>query len=258
MVSDISIGMKRIVIFLLLVLMGGCARRNPVADMSFQTTPAPPYVIANWYKMERPGEPLKIYIEGDGNAFDSQGQATDNPTPQGLFMRELVAGDPSPNVVYLARPCQYLKPACTQKDWTSGRFSKAIIDSMDQTVLSLMKKARTDQVILIGFSGGAQVAGLVAVRHPKQVKHLITISGVLDHKAWTTYHGDAPLTDSLNLADYKQVLKGIPQTHYAGEKDPVVPVRLTQDFVGDKVIVVPKATHGDGYESIVSKIYEVS
>lgn len=249
--------MKRIAVILATLLIGACSYRNPVSDMNFQTTTAPPYVIANWYKMEQPGQTLKIYIEGDGHAFDAHGQPTDNPTPHGLFMRELAAGDPSPNVVYLARPCQYLKPGCSQHDWTTGRFSRPIIDSMDTTVRSLMKKARTNKVILIGFSGGAQVAGLIAVRHPEQVVRLITISGVLDHRAWTSYHGDEPLTDSLNLKDFQSLLKRIPQTHYAGEKDTVVPTQLIQDFAGESVSVVPGATHGDGYDSVFSQIYEV-
>ena len=142
--------------------------------MAFQMTPAPPYVIANWYKIESPGLPLKVYIEGDGYAFDRMGQPTDNPTPKGTFMRELSAGDPSPNVAYLGRPCQYYQGGCTTKDWTTGRFSEEIIRSMDTAVSALMKKARTDKVILIGFSGGAQVAGLIAVRHPERIKKVIT------------------------------------------------------------------------------------
>ncbi len=250
--------MKQVLTLFLLLLTGACAYRNPMSDMQFQTTPAPPYVIANWYKIEKPGQALKVYIEGDGQAFDEEGLPTDNPTPKGMFMRELAAEDPSPNVAYVARPCQFLQVACREEDWTVGRFSENVIKSMDTAIGALMKKARTDKVVLIGFSGGAQVAGLVAVRHPERVQKLITIAGVLDQKAWTTYHGDSPLTKSLNLKDYRQVFQTIPQVHYAGGKDEVVPPQLIQDFVGaDKVIVVPRAGHGKGFSSICQDIYEV-
>lgn len=173
-------------------------------------------------------------------------------------MRELAGDDPSPNVAYLGRPCQYLQTSsCSEKDWTSGRFSEQIITSMDNAVGQLMKKAKTNQVILIGFSGGAQVAGLVAVRHPERIKKLITIAGVLDHEAWTTYHGDMPLNESLNLGDKKEVLQTLNRVHYAGGKDNVVPVSLLQEFDPDFVVVVPKAGHGTGFSDVSNLIYEV-
>ena len=250
--------MKKILILTLLVLLGACTHRHPLSHMQFQTLTAPPYIVAGWYKITQVGEPLKIYIEGDGNAFDSDGLPTDNPTPKGTFMRELAGQDTAPNVAYLGRPCQYLQAgACSEKDWTSGRFSEQIVNSMDNAVSQLMKKAKTNQVVLIGFSGGAQIAGLVAVRHPERVKKLVTIAGVLDHEAWTQYHGDMSLTDSLNLNDSKDVLKTLNRVHYAGGRDHVVPVSLIQDFDPEFTVVVPKAGHGTGFSDITNLIYEV-
>ena len=249
--------MKRFFILFLLLWTGACSYRNPLSDMNFQTTSAPPYVIANWYKIEQPGEPLKVYIEGDGHAFNSRGLPTDNPTPKGLFVRELAAGDPSPNVAYVARPCQFLQVACREEDWTGGRFSENIVRSMDTVITALMKKARTEKVILIGFSGGAQIAGLVAIMHPERVQKVITIAGVLDQKAWTNYHGDRPLKKSMNLKDAQDTFRTIPQKHYAGEEDDVVPPKLILDFAGiDRVVIVPNAGHGTGFSSIYHEIYE--
>lgn len=252
--------MKHLFFFLLFLFCAACAHRNPLSDFRFQTVTAPPYVLASWHRITEPGQPLKIYIEGDGNAFDADGHPTDNPTPSGEFMRRLAAGDSSPNVAYLGRPCQYLQAgACSQTDWTDGRFSQQVIASMDQSVHTLMKKARTDQVILIGFSGGAQAAGLIAVRHPEHVKQIITIAGVLDIDAWTTYHQDAPLSASLNLKDSRDIFLKIPQIHYAGARDTVVPPALIRDFVGDAapVVVVPKASHGKGFDSVYDAVYKV-
>ena len=49
----------------------------------------------------------------------------------------------------MARPCQYLMGRnCSQKDWTTGRFSPKIIDCMEASVGTLMKKAKANQVIL--------------------------------------------------------------------------------------------------------------
>lgn len=252
--------MKKLFICLILLFLNACAAKNPLTDFRFQTQAQSPYVLASWYKIDAVGEPLRVYIEGDGAAFNAKGIPTDNPTPSGEFMRELAAQDPNPNVAYLARPCQYLQTeSCSKADWTTGRFSPKVVASMEKAVLSLMKKARTNRVTLIGYSGGAQIAGLIGVRHPKETVQVITIAGVLDPAAWTAFHGDKPLTESLNLAADKKAFAAIPQHHFVGGKDKVVPVELTQDFVADKetIILVPKATHTDGFEKIASDIYRL-
>ncbi len=239
-------------------MISACAH-SPLTDFRFQTTMAPPYVVANWYRIEAPGEPLRVYIEGDGHAFDKNGQPTDNPTPKSELWRQIAAADPNPNVAYIGRPCQYLQAgACTQKDWTTGRFSEPVINGMDTVIQSLRQKARTDKVTLIGYSGGAQVAGLIAVRHPEQVADVITVAGVLDTAAWTTHHGDAPLVDSLNLRDSREHFQTLPQHHFVGGRDTVVPPFLTQDFVADdsRITVVPRATHHKGWHAIQDDIYE--
>ncbi len=252
--------MKKLIASFLLIFLSGCSTPNPLTDFRFQTQTVPPYVVASWYKIDAVGQPIKIYIEGDGASFDANGQPTDNPTPNSLFLRKIAAEDPSPNVAYLGRPCQYMQTsACTVTDWTTGRFSPEIVSSMIQSVNALMKKARTDKAVLIGYSGGAQIAGLVAVHQPERVAKVITLAGVLDNVAWTSHHGDMPLLDSLNLADYKSVFDAIPQTHYVGGRDKVVPAKLTQQFAArpTDVIVVKKATHDSGYGSVIDEIYAV-
>lgn len=252
--------MKKLFFLFIFVFLGACSATNPLENFRFQTVVAPPYVNASWWRIQEPGQPLKIYIEGDGSAFDDEGVPTDNPTPKSLFLRTIAAKDPSPNVAYLGRPCQYMKTtACTQTDWTTGRFSEKIISSMERSILELMRRAKTQQVILIGYSGGAQIAGLVAVRNPDHVIKVITIAGVLDHEAWSSYHQDPPLDQSLNLWDFRDQFLKIDQIHFAGEKDVVVPPALIEAFVeaSHPVIIVPKATHNTGYQSVYNKIYEI-
>ena len=245
-------------IFIILIL-NGCATKNPLTDFQFQTVTAPPYVIASWYRIDAPKDDLRIYIEGDGHSFDAYNNPTNNPTPRSNFLRNIAAKDPNPNVVYLARPCQYFQTStCSQEDWTSGRFSPTIVNSMEKTILSLAKKANANKIILIGYSGGAQIAGLVAVKHPEKIKKVITIAGVLDQQAWTSYHGDSPLYQSLNLKDYQDTFNQIPQKHFIGEKDKVVPNHLTKEFVKnpDQIVLVKKANHQDGFEKIYQEIYQ--
>lgn len=111
-------------------------------------------------KITNPTSIYKVYIEGDGYAFNSYGKPSQDPTPRGTLVRELAFGDKSPNVIYLARPCQYVKSQiCSVRHWTTARFAPEIINAEYETIKQI---AGNHPVILIGFSGGAQIAGLVA------------------------------------------------------------------------------------------------
>ena len=60
---------------------------------------------------QRIGGRLHVYLEGDGQAFVSQGgYASSDPTPRNPLALRLAIQDNSANaVVYLARPCQYVQ-----------------------------------------------------------------------------------------------------------------------------------------------------
>ena len=238
--------MKRILMWVCLCVVGGCAYRNPVSDMQFQTTAVPPYVVANWYKITAPGEAVKIYIEDDGPIY------ADVPTPVSELTRRLAAEDPAPNVVYLARPCQYLQAGCEASDWQRGRYAAEAVGSMDGVVVRLMKKATANQVILVGVGGGAQIAGEIAAKHPERVRYLITLGGILDREAWARYRGEAA------FAPQTWRVRDIPvaQMHFAGEKDTVVPPALISQ-AADHVQVISGATHDSGWDKAQQRIYEV-
>ena len=121
----------------------------------------PAFEIATWTRQENLTAPYVIYIEGDGYAFNRSGHPTDDPTPHGKFVRKMALNDTAPNVAYVARPCQFIRDTkCDTKYWTNARFATEIIDSMAYAIHDI---AKSRPVTLIGFSGGAQVAGLIAV-----------------------------------------------------------------------------------------------
>ena len=98
--------MKKYLLLLLCGWLAGCATQNPLTDFRFQTQTVPPYILASWYQITAPGEPIRIYIEGDGNAFDITGQPTDNPTPQSPFLREIAAGKVLPEDKHFYTPVE--------------------------------------------------------------------------------------------------------------------------------------------------------
>lgn len=228
-------------LFYFLFLCGCASAWNAPDDFVYRVIPAGNFDIATWGKITDASAPVHVYIEGDGHSFDSRGAPTGDPTPHSTFLRDLAMSDEASNVVYMARPCQFImSDSCTQTDWTDGRFSKKVIDSM-ATAVSKVVQGRP--LILIGYSGGAMVAGLMIETHDElNVKKWITIAGVLNHKIWTDYFGDSPLSASLSL----EKLPDVPQIHYVAEKDKVVPTTLTYAVAAPKdVVVVPGATHDD-------------
>jgi len=228
-----------------LLFLSGCASFQMPQTFTYRQIETEGFVISLWQKIENPKEPYYVYIEGDGHAFNRQGQPTTDPTPKSVLMRQMAANDNHANVIYLARPCQFTKGlACQQTYWTTARFSPVVIEAEYQTLKEMIGHA---PVILIGFSGGAQIAGLIAVTKDLNVKKVITIAGNLDHKAWTDYHHLPELSQSLNLADYKEKFAHIDQIHYVGEKDDVVPPVLTEEFVGSPslIYIIKNATHGN-------------
>ena len=245
-------------IFIFASFLSACKTTYQVPDdFTYQEIQTPVFKIASWHKITDNNFTYKVYIEGDGYAFNANGRPSSNPTPRGTFLRQIAFNDPSPNVIYLGRPCQYVQDEkCEKKYWTTARFSpKVILSEAD----ALKKMTNKNNVILIGFSGGAQVAGLIGVLHPEiKLKKIITIAGNLDHKTWTEQFHLMSLNESLSLTDYKQEFSKIPQTHYVGTKDSIILPEITKDFIGSTapIIEVKGAKHGTGFENIYPQIWK--
>lgn len=220
-------------------LMGCVGTVSNAPEMNILSIIGGDYDIAYWTHDTDDVNPIHIYIEGDGHAFDASGHPTDDPTPRGTFMRDLAARDTSPNVVYMARPCQFIMSSkCNVHDWTDGRFSEKIVNEMSDAVRWV---ARGRPIVLIGYSGGAMISGLIINNNPDlDIRKWITIAGVLNHTDWTEYFGDTPLSRSQNL-------NGLPHVfarHYVASDDVVVPFALSQRWVGSESLTsVPGATH---------------
>lgn len=243
-------------VLITLLFLAGCSTITAPANFVYKEIETRDFTIATWQKITNSHAVYKIYIEGDGYAFNAHGKATQDPTPHGTLVRELAFGDNSPNVIYLARPCQYVKnPICSKRHWTTARFTSEIINAEYEAIKNI---AGNNPVILVGFSGGAQVAGLVATAKPElNIKKIITIAGNLDHLAWTQYHNLPPLNESMNLESYRKQFAKIPQIHYVGSNDEVMPPILVREFIknDDLIIEVNGASHNEGWGKIYNKVW---
>ncbi len=227
---------------------------NEFSETNIQTDT---FQIFSYSKLANSTDFVRVYIEGDGYAFNAHGRPSSDPTPKDSLVRRLAFGDPHQNVIYLARPCQYVKndPNCKPSIWTNERFSKDVIQAELQAITTLIGNR---PIVLIGFSGGAQVAALMSTTSDRlKVRKIITIAGNLDHRRWCESHNLPILKGSLELSYYKDAFLAIPQKHFIGELDKVIDPQLLVDFVGNKTSVrwVTNATHHKNWEPVFKEIW---
>jgi pimeloyl-ACP methyl ester carboxylesterase len=177
-----------------------------------------------------PSPDLTVYLEGDGLAWLSPDTPSPDPTPVNPIGLRLALAQPGGNAAYLARPCQYVRnDACSAAYWTNARFAPETVAATRLAVDDLARRFGARRLTLVGYSGGASIAALVTARRSDVVR-LVTVAGNLDHRQWTRLHGISPLTGSLDAADERDALRGMPQWHFVGGRDRVVPPVLVQDF----------------------------
>ncbi len=216
-----------------------------------------PFLLTAYARLSEPGKPIHIYIEGDGYAWVTPSRVSGDPTPRDPMVLSLAAEDPASNVVYLARPCQYTSmgsnPECEAFFWTSGRFSEEVVRSMSQAVSYVAASVKSSEIHLIGYSGGAAVAVLIAARR-QDVKSLRTIAGNLDPELVNRRHGVNQLKGSLDPLDVADRVASIPQIHFVGGDDTVIPLEVTGSFLekmgNDRCFQIqslPEASHKDGW-----------
>jgi len=180
------------------------------------------------------GDALTVYLEGDGFAWSSPSQPSADPTPIDPVGLKLALAHPEGNAAYLARPCQFVGAqgaGCSGRYWTGQRFAPEVIEAENRALDALKARFQASRLTLVGYSGGGAVAALLAARR-SDVTRLVTVAGNLDPAAWARHHRVPPLTGSLNPADAIDALLGIPQWHFVGGRDAVVPPELAKSFAG--------------------------
>lgn len=231
--------------------------------------PTRPFLMTVYEKLPTaPCTTVHAYIEGDGNSWKTRYKLSDNPTPKQPLALRLALQDPHSHVIYLARPCQYtphsLDPSCHPRYWSSHRYAQEVIDSMNETLDHIKAKIHNSHFVLVGFSGGASVAALLCASR-QDISSLITVAGDLNHGALNLYHQTSPLRGSLNPIAIAPELKDLPQHHWYGSRDHVVPPWVSSEFVKAvnnpacaKVHELKGATHHKGWTDHWQEILQSS
>lgn len=218
---------------------------------------------------------IHIYIEGDGTPWVKRFLIARDPTPRYPLALALMKQD-SQLSFYLGRPCYYQESyyqeglsqknddrktvfyktlghsnnnsPCNSHYWTDARYSSDVIDLMKTAIQEKIKKLPHDKqtlpIILIGHSGGGTLAMLIA-QQLQAVSGVITIAANMDIDAWTSYKNYSSLDKSINIANTIP-LRRIPQVHFVGSRDDVVPPKINQPFlqkIGQSLTVIEGFDH---------------
>ncbi len=229
------------------------------AGLSTQIYQTKNFKIFTLQKITDPKKNLRIYFEGDGKAFIKRNIVSPNPTPTSYFMVNLITQDPFPNIIYIARPCQFVEDKkCYQdqpeKYWTDDRFSKEILDAVNEVV----EKFSKFNLELIGYSGGATIAKYVAAKNHanhQNVVSLRTLAGNIDNQEFAKIHQTKKLE---SLADTKKILlqlENIPQIHFVGDEDETIPQDIARSYLKKlpkkfctRIFQVSDADHSNGWQ----------
>lgn len=250
--------------------VGGCALtadkwRQETADriagpvwMIPRAIPAAPFALQAYERMHAKNAPANIYIEGDGVAWLSKTHISLDPTPSNPVALHLAAKDEAKNVAYIARPCQYTdmlgdEEPCPSDYWSVKRFAPEVLESYNLALNDIKARYHIQEFNLVGFSGGGAIAALLAAMRD-DVASLRTVAGNLDHRAHSEYHDVSYLSGSLNPPEYAQSLSAVPQIHYIGGQDEIVPPAIAHSYVTAlsgtqcvQVQMVQEAEHETGW-----------
>jgi len=174
---------------------------------------------------------LHVYLAGDGIPFFRNRYTNPDPTPKQALILDLMALDPSPSVI-IGRPCYHLtnqqrhdSAECNKSQWwTTHRYSKEIVNTLTQAINEY--STDTEGLVIIGFSGGATLATLLAPKL-KKLDTLIGINPNLDTDAWVVHHQYTPLYGSLNPREFiNEIPPGLRVILLSGSKDQNIPAEL--------------------------------
>jgi pimeloyl-ACP methyl ester carboxylesterase len=192
-----------------------------------------PFFLTVMERVYNKGGDADVYIEGDGVAWVGKHSPSLDPTPRNPVALHLATMDKAQNVIYMARPCQYSKmlddQPCDPKYWTSDRFSGEVIAAMNNALNDVKLRYGFKKFNLVGFSGGAAVAVLMAAGRD-DIASIRTVSGNLDHNRVNAMHNVSMLSNSLDPLTVAPKLAGIPQDHFIGEYDQIITPAIYDSF----------------------------
>ncbi|MDD7805787.1 MAG: hypothetical protein PUP46_09575 [Endozoicomonas sp. (ex Botrylloides leachii)] len=256
-----------------LILLSGCTTRSEdIYTKKLNNTHHQQVYVANdglpitlWLsRQQKASNTIRLYIEGDGRAWLRRNRVSSDPTPKNRLVHSLMLQDSKIDKAYIARPCQYEKNnTCSPELWTFSRYSSASIQAINQAITFIKESKHYHSIELIGFSGGATIALLIAAQR-NDIQSVRTIAGNLDPSYTNTLHRVSPMPTALNPKDFSNRLQHIPQWHFIGKSDPVILPVIFEHYLSAfknkrciKSQLIDHATHHNGWVNIWPKLLQL-
>lgn len=255
-----------------ILMSSNIERANLIAidgSMTIRQVSTSQFIYTTFLKISKPGAPLIVFIEGDGFSWITKKQPSDNPTPLNPVGLKL-AVDASKhlqesNVLYLARPCQFTSfvtdRACKSDFWTHARYSEVVVHSSNEVIDQIVSDHKLNGIHIIGYSGGAALGALISSRRIDMLS-FNSVAGNLDPEALNQFHGVSALQDSLNPIDVAKDIAYLPQMHWVGGQDKIIPTQIAQNWFknsnqdkGVQIIFIKDATHTEGWPNLSHFFY---
>lgn len=263
-IRSFTLKTKYLIISLIVVFMSNCsspvlklqqyALSQNLSTMYFNQEDIPLLGYSNT-KTGNPLDTVYIYLEGDGQPWDKGRWPASDPNTHQSIMLPLMTSTNKPSL-YLTRPCYGLDPlpqGCDPSLWTSDRYSKKVVDSLNKAINQHQKQYKTTRYTIIGHSGGGALAMLLAAKR-KDIAAVITVAANLNHNKWTQYFGYLPLSGSLNPPHSDQLIHLQQQWHLIAGNDKVIPESLLRSAVAAypqaRIFYYPDFTHQCCWQTI--------
>lgn len=216
-------------------LICGCHRELPLADQeatrldyqSVRLDLSEGYLQGYVNGPAKPRKVLHVYLEGDGRPYRTRHAVASDPNARNPIMLRLMRHDGNPSI-YLVRPCYagYTpRLTCSSEAWTDARYGKPIVEEMVEALDAYARARGDSRLILIGHSGGATLALLIANRLAR-VTGVVTLAGNLDTGSWVQYHRYSPLDGSINPR-YDPKRGFYWERHVLADQDREIPLALS-------------------------------
>lgn len=201
---------------------------------------------------------IHIVLEGDGFAWKTRNTPSNNPTPRDISTAvelSLALAKMGLNTQYWARPCQYVEGNswhdCHVRDWTAERFSNLALTHYQKLFERTSALNPETKFIFWGYSGGGVLGFMLSAQNPQKICALHTLASPIDLNAWTNFHKITPLKAGISFSEASLANKNLPQRHFVGEKDNIIPPDILIKSLGQKayesLVILENTSHQRGW-----------
>ncbi|MEH6753233.1 MAG: alpha/beta hydrolase [Alphaproteobacteria bacterium] len=206
-------------------LANDCDRSDPTNGVTGGN-----YCIAVETVTTNPGAPLVVVLHGDMSSGKPPSYAT-------RFAKRITERNPDITIVSMLRPGYDNGDGKKSQGSTNGRrdhYTGVNVDAVGDAIRNLAAHHKAPRTIVVGHSGGAATAALIAGRQPEVLDGMVLISCPCDITRWRLERNGSAWPSSLSPSDYvDQVRPDLQITAVTGRNDDNTQPGLAKSYVAE-------------------------